>query len=400
MKYTSLLTLFHEGKYEEIKKRLQNARNDSAFFELDINISGAKAFFVILPMIYESIINIIRISDSSLRIELPSVAVASLTKKWLVDEIVTTNGIEGVQSSRRDINDILNKQTKNSRLSGIVNKYRLISEKTQITIEEPGDIRAIYNDLVLDEVSMSDSENIPDGVLFRKGEVGVLNAGGKVIHAGLAPESSIIETMEKSLEFLNNSGSNELVRIAVFHYLFGYIHPFYDGNGRTNRFISSVLLSRNLNPLLAYRLSYNVYDNRSKYYKAFQTVNHPENKGDLTPFIVMFLDIIEQAAKDLFDELKTSKNSLDKCRESINNLWIPDGRNKEHIRDLFFVLAQATLFAEDGMTNNELAEHFKVSEQTISYRRALIGDLIETKIVGRQRFYKLKYKWVMELIKE
>ncbi|WP_318259784.1 Fic family protein [Ruminococcus sp. YRD2003] len=67
---------------------------------------------------------------------------------------------------------------------------------------------------------------------------------------GLAPESKIIDTMNKSLDVFNNNDIDIFMRIAVFHYLFGYIHPFYDGNGRTSRFISSYLLSRQLNPLI------------------------------------------------------------------------------------------------------------------------------------------------------
>ncbi len=34
-----------------------------------------------------------------------------------------------------------------------------------------------------------------------------------------------------------------LVSIAVFHYLFGYVHPFYDGNGRMARYLSSIFCS-------------------------------------------------------------------------------------------------------------------------------------------------------------
>ena len=52
-----------------------------------------------------------------------------------------------------------------------------------------------------------------------------------------------------------------LIRISIFHYLIGYIHPFYNGNGRLSRFVSSYLLSRDLEPLLSYRLSYTIKEN-------------------------------------------------------------------------------------------------------------------------------------------
>ena len=65
---------------------------------------------------------------------------------------------------------------------------------------------------------------------------------GKVIHSGIYPEEKLNEAMTAALDFLNDDNIDILIRISAFHYLFGYIHPFYDGNGRTSRFISSHLL--------------------------------------------------------------------------------------------------------------------------------------------------------------
>ena len=75
-----------------------------------------------------------------------------------------------------------------------------------------------------------------------------------------------------------------LVRVSVFHFLFAYIHPFYDGNGRTNRFISSYVLSRSFSPIVGYRLSYSVKERIEKYYKGFSICEHPLNKGRYNAF--------------------------------------------------------------------------------------------------------------------
>lgn len=61
-----------------------------------------------------------------------------------------------------------------------------------------------------------------------------------------------------ALMILADEAIPALVRVSVFHFLFAYIHPFYDGNGRTNRFISSYVLSRSFSPIVGYRLSYSV----------------------------------------------------------------------------------------------------------------------------------------------
>ena len=80
-----------------------------------------------------------------------------------------------------------------------------------------------------------------------------------------------------------------MIRIAIFHYLFGYIHPFYDGNGRTSRFINSYLLSKKLQFLVSYKLSYTIKENMNSYYKSFKETNDEKNKGNLSFFVISFL---------------------------------------------------------------------------------------------------------------
>ena len=106
----------------------------------------------------------------------------------------------------------------------------------------------------------------------------VESATQKEIHRGIYPESKIIECMEQALKVLNANEMDELFKVAVFHYLFGYIHPFYDGNGRTSRFISSYLLSKEFEPTIAYRLSYTIKENIKEYYQAFKICNDRHNK--------------------------------------------------------------------------------------------------------------------------
>ena len=104
------------------------------------------------------------------------------------------------------------------------------------------------------------------------------------------PEDKIINAMTSALKILNDSSINYLISAAIFHYLFAYIHPFYDGNGRTDRFISSYVISKNLNPLVAYKFSYIVKKHQKQYYNMFSDTNDPRNRGDVTPFIIQFLD--------------------------------------------------------------------------------------------------------------
>ena len=64
-----------------------------------------------------------------------------------------------------------------------------------------------------------------------------------------------IEAMDQALSILQAAEIPLLVRLAAFHYFFEYIYPFYDGNGRTGRFIVSYYLSREFSPYIALQLS-------------------------------------------------------------------------------------------------------------------------------------------------
>lgn len=260
------------GQYEAIYEARLNGPET---VRLDFEVNGWPAFVVQNSDVYRILLQIQKI-DKQVQLlckELPRAALRQFAQKCLVDEIVLTNDIEGVNSTRREISEVLeqidNKSGKR-RFYGLVRKYLMLQEEEERRIKTCQDVRNIYDDLVLKEVVAENSKDAPDGVIFRKDSVSVSNAAQKEIHRGLYPENKIIEAMDHALAFLNGDSCDPLVRISAFHYLVGYIHPFYNGNGRLSRFISSYLLSDELNFLIGYRLSYTVKDNIKQYYDSFK----------------------------------------------------------------------------------------------------------------------------------
>ena len=192
----------------------------------------------------------------------------------------------------------------------------------------------------------------------------------KVIHKGAYPEAKIIQLMEQSLNVLNQKEIPMLIRISIFHYLFGYIHPFYDGNGRTSRFISSYLLSKDFEPLIGFRLSYTIKAHIKQYYDAFKDCNDEKNKGDITPFVIMFLNIILESFQNLYDALEKRRKLLFKyleCLEKKDNLSI-------EIKQLACILTQASLFSEEGIIKKELCTELNISSSTLDKRLAKLRE--------------------------
>lgn len=363
MEYELLSKIFYKKptEYESI----YDARfNSEASIKLPIKIHENVGFIFntneitkLLVKIYKTINKI-----NLLRTHLPNIAINSYIIKSLKDEIALTNEIEGVRSTRKEIEDAIDsiKNDKNARFKGLVDKYFKLISNEIIPLNNCEDIRTIYDALVLPEI---EKENLPDGILFRKEPVQVVSATQKEKHIGIMPESKIIESLDLCLDFLKNDDIDSLIKISAFHYLFGYIHPFYDGNGRTSRFISSYLIKNELDVLLALKLSYTVKNNINKYYKAFDVCNDRKNKGDITFFVVTFLELLSQASDDLYTKIADLNDQLNYYNNIINTLVNEKVLNDKQAKCIF-ILCQNRLFDDTYMNMNTLTELLEKSDTT------------------------------------
>lgn len=385
MNYELLSSLYYKSK-NEYEQEYNNRFHSIASKRLNISIEENQCFYILTEEVVNKLYNIMVLNQKldKLTSEIPGIALQQYIKKCLIDEIVLTNEIEGVVSTRKDINEILeNVEDKNKRLTGLVNKYLKLCSEENIDIITCNDVRNIYNDLLWEEISEDDKLNLPDGVYFRKEGVDVLSPFKKVIHKGVMPEEKINLMMTQALNILNDRDIIPILRIAIFYYLFGYIHPFYDGNGRTSRFISSYLLSKELNTLTGFGLSYAIKENISQYYKGFKTVNEKKNKGDLTPFIILFLDILS-------NELESLNNSVIKRINIINRyskvIEVMEKKDKQK-QNIIFVIFQETLFGEAGIDVSSLVEFTETSKYKVTQVLKEYDDMLIKNKIGRKNYY-------------
>ena len=83
------------------------------------------------------------------------------------------------------------------------------------------------------------------GIRTKPGTRVVNRATGEVVHDPPQDHDQIVELLQRLLDFYNQSsgeGLDPLVRMALVHYQFEKIHPFYDGNGRTGRILNLLYL--------------------------------------------------------------------------------------------------------------------------------------------------------------
>lgn len=317
----------------------------------------------------------------------PPVVLYQFTRLSIVEEVKSTNDIEGVHSTKKEIREIIERKgTHYHRLQSVVHQYLELLGEEEIKFDTCQDIRNFYDDFTHQEITRENPQNRLDGSLFRKEPVQIEAATGKTIHQGLYPESRIIEALDQALRILHSEEYPLLIRLALFHYFFVYIHPFYDGNGRTDRFITSYFLSRQFHRLLAVRLSIYIKRNQSRYYHMLEEADSERNRGDMTPFVMGFLEILIGSTEDTIGVLSRKNEQMRKYESRIDAFQLKD----KLLKEIYITLLQAALFYGEGISMADLMKVTGKNRGTIQKRIDEIpgNHLIVTK-AGKTNYYKL-----------
>lgn len=116
---------------------------------------------------------------------------------------------------------------------------------------------------------------------------------GKVSEVVFTPcDCSLIEPLLKLLFSNWLDGYDPFIRSSIIHFLFVWIHPFFDGNGRTIRMLNRELLVRyGLTKFENIPVSRYIRDMSSGYHKS---IRYSEEDYDITHFILYMLDVYEK----------------------------------------------------------------------------------------------------------
>ncbi len=367
--------------------------------ELRITQKSYPIFLMTIPDIIPLIEKLYNNSESLTRISqgLPGVAQSRLFLSLLTDEIKSTNDIEGVKSTRSEINEAIRSVENNDekvRFQGIVNLYKSILENNKIEITKLSDLRNIYDKLVLDEIS---DEDKPDGELFRRKAV-YIKTGSKTFHAGNPNEESINSDLLDLIDFMNNSSISYIFKAIITHYFFEYIHPFYDGNGRVGRFLISIYLGRKLDMFTGLSVSQGVLNNKKRYEDAFIEMSHPKNNAEITHFVIDMMKIIISGQEIIMKRMSLLKKQLDSAEAYIKGKeW---SEIKSTILSIYF---QNHLFEFDNelLTNIELTEFLKSQNikrtKVDKITKELYDEGYLSKVKSRPVVYKLSDSIIQKL---
>ncbi|MBS1682989.1 MAG: Fic family protein [Bacteroidetes bacterium] len=155
----------------------------------------------------------------------------------------------------------------------------------------------------------------------------------KVIYTPPDNYDTLLKLMKNLEEYLNEQDDvSPLIKMAVQHYQFESIHPFYDGNGRTGRIIN--ILHLILNDLLESPILYlseYIIKNKTDYYRLLQEVR-AKNKWE--DWILYVLRGVEQTALETTAQIKSIQKLFISTLEKIKK-EAPKAYDKELIEILF-----------------------------------------------------------------
>jgi Fic family protein len=155
----------------------------------------------------------------------------------------------------------------------------------------------------------------------------------EVIYTPPGDHERILQLMRNFEDYLNDQDDiSPLIKMAVQHYQFESIHPFYDGNGRTGRIINILFLI--LNNLLESPILYLsdfIIRNKSTYYRLLQEVR---TKNKWEEWVLYMLKGVEETAHNTISQIKDIQKLFFAIQEKIKKEF-PGVYDKELIEILF-----------------------------------------------------------------
>lgn len=142
------------------------------------------------------------------------------------------------------------------------------------------------------------------------------------------------EHIHNLFAWYQQSELHPLIKSAVFHYEFEFIHPFADGNGRMGRMWHSLLLGKWKELFFWLPIEEMIQSRQKEYYDALGTA---DKQADSAGFVELMLEIIRDSLTELMERLNLShrptfrKNYLNPALEhKLIERTIPDKPNSRN----------------------------------------------------------------------
>ena len=196
---------------------------------------------------------------------------------------------------------------------------------------------------------------------FRSGGVGVFD--GEVLSHMAPPVEFVPEHIQNLFAWYQKSELHPLIKSAIFHYEFEFIHPFADGNGRMGRMWHSLLLGEWKEMFFWLPIEELIQSRQKEYYDALGAA---DKQADSAGFVELMLEII----RDSLTEITVVGRSTDQDSDQVTV------QDKMPVERILSALSDETLSA------TELMERLGLSHRP-TFRKNYLNPALEQKLIER-----------------
>jgi len=299
---------------------------------------------------------------------------AMLINAVVLQEAKDSSEIENIITTQDELYKALSTSlNQTSQIKEVINYRKAIFSGAEIVYNQ-GFLR--LNDIV--ELQKSIIENNA-GIRSMAGTVLKNDKTGEIVYTPPQEKDEILELLSNFLDHFNirKTDLSPLINLAILHYQFESIHPFYDGNGRTGRILNILYLIINdlLEIPILYLSSY-INENKTEYYKLLNRVN---KNNEWENWILYMLKAIEITSNRTVEKINLINLLLDKTI-----IKAQKKANKIYRKELIELLFEHP-YSKIEFVVNKLGVERKAASRYLKQLEAI--GVLESQKIGRETIY-------------
>jgi Fic family protein len=147
------------------------------------------------------------------------------------------------------------------------------------------------------------------------------NSGVRITGANFNSPNAlkVYDLVQELMSWVNNESTHlhPVIMASIFHHRFVWIHPFFDGNGRTVRLLFNLLLMKE-----GYPPAIILKNDRKKYYAALNRANN----GDYQKLFLLIMQAMERSLDIYLSNLDDYANDYQPITNILNEPSMPYGQ--------------------------------------------------------------------------
>lgn len=293
----------------------------------------------------------------------------------MLSESKDSSAIENIITTYDEIfKEIVSKTPKGGKPKEVINYKQAIIRGLEL-VKENG---FISTNMIADIQSIIEPNK--GGIRKLPGTVIINDKTGEIVHTPPQSETEIRNLMTNLEIFINeNDTYDPLILIAMIHYQFESIHPFYDGNGRTGRILNVIYLvlkNKIQHPVLY--LSKYIIEHKEDYYRFLRLCQ--EDIKHMNQFVLYILKGIKETATSTINLILRINESIGFVKEEM----------KKRLPDIYRFEIVEHLFSNMYTKNEFFREDLSISRATATkYLKLLEKEgFIISENFGKEVIYK------------